>query len=71
MAYQITVVRKEANPLFQEQMAKFELTNGKGLYPGDIRYERPQEEVTKNVLMCELTDEEYLEIKKAVLSTFK
>ena len=71
MNYQITIRRREANPNFAAEMEKFEETNNKRMYNGDIRYERPQEEVTKNVLMCELTEEEYLEVKKGVLSTFK
>ena len=72
MTYQITVVRREKNPNFEEEMKRFNERNGCGkMYPGDIRYEAPQQEVTKNVLMCELTEEEYIEVKKSVLSTFK
>ncbi len=70
MNYQITIVRKEANPNFAEQLEEFNKANGRGMYRGDVNCEMPQREVTKNILMCELTEEQYKAIKAEVFKSF-
>ncbi len=73
MNYQITVKRVEANPNFAAEVEDFERNNRNrnGYGPMDMRGEYPQAEVVKNMLLCELTEEEYRSVKKSVLEVFK
>ncbi len=73
MNYQITIVRTEKNENFAEDMKKYEESRR---FNGDFGRDRtsampPQEEVRKNVLMVELTKEEWEKVKSEVIKTFK
>lgn len=69
MNYNITIVKTEDNPNFAEELKAFEERN---------RYqnfnnlpEHPRREVTKNVLTCHLTEEQFKKVKAEVLKVFE
>lgn len=70
MLYQITIVKTEPNPNFAEDVKKFEDRNRMGGYRSETdRF--PQEEVRKNVLLVELSDEQYKKVKAEVIKVFE
>lgn len=69
MNYQITIVRKEPNPNFEAELSKWNEANSYRKYEPIGEY--PRTEVATNALICELTEAEYLEVKKNVLGVFK
>lgn len=73
MSYQITIVRSEPNPNFVEEMAKFEESRrmNRGMYHPEDRVGMPQEEVRKNVLLVELTDEQWKRVKAEIIKEFE
>ncbi len=71
--YRVSIYRTEPNPLFAEQIKKYEEENRRGYNSrGDIfDPNRPREEIEKNVLLVELTEEEFKVVKASVIETFK
>lgn len=70
--YQLTVIKKEPNPKYIEEMTEFEsrnkYRNGYDMYDKNLL---PPEKVTTNVLMVELTPEQYKKVKAEVLAVFE
>jgi hypothetical protein len=69
MNYNITIVKTEKNPNFDEEAKRYE---------EDRRYRNnynpdtmPSREVIENVLTCHLTEEQFKKIKAAVLAVFE
>lgn len=76
MSYRIIVTKTESDPQFMEKMAEFETKHGRRDMGYNNDYERrgiqvPQEEIVKNVLLVELTDDEYKSLKKEIIKTFE
>lgn len=67
--YQIKITRVEPNENFDEEMATFR--SEQVWRHRNEGCEIPQREVLKNILLCELTPEQYEAVKEAVLATFK
>lgn len=70
MNYQITIRRTEPNPNFADEEKNYRESSRNG-YHRDNPPITPQAEVVKNVLVVELTEDQYEAIKKSVLETFK
>lgn len=68
MYYQLTVIKKEPN---QEYAAQLEEYSRKSIYARNYPEREPQETVTRDVLMVELTPDQWEAVKQAVLKTFR
>ena len=77
MAYQIKIIKTEKNPEFVQQMEMYKEKNkynsmGRMNYDdGQMDPSYPREEIAKNVLIVELTDEQYAVVKKEVIKVFE
>ena len=58
MNYQITIVRKEPNPNFEEELKVWQ-ERDEFYNRHDIGLPSPQPEIIKNALVCELTEEQF------------
>lgn len=71
MNYQIKIVRTEPNLDFKDQMNEHRL--GNRMF--DRGFERdmgaPREEFVRDVLICELTEEQYKKVKAEVIKVFE
>lgn len=71
MSYRITIIKTEPNPHFAEELEHYHQNNriyDRGM---DRDLGRPLEEVMKNALMVELTDEQYKKVKVEILREFE
>ena len=72
MAYKITIVKTEPNPQFKEELAKYQENRRTGYYDRGVEDAmRPKEETIDNALMVELTDEQYVAVKKEIIKAFE
>lgn len=74
MSYQIKIVRVDPNPEYKEELARFNDKNDHrmGRYNnGDIINFLPKEEIIKDVLIVELSDEQYKTVKKEIIKVFE
>lgn len=67
MDYFITIKKTIANPNFKEQMAAFEKSDR---YTRTSEMMRPDEIITKDVLVVALTEVQFAAVKKATLEVF-
>lgn len=71
MNYKIKIVKTEPNPNYKDEMAQY---NEKSRY-FDRGFERdngaPLAEFVKDVLICELTEEQYKKVKAEVFKVFE
>lgn len=76
MNYKIQITKTEKNTNFQEEIKKykedfnFNSYNSRRMDEPDF-YNRPQEEVIKNVLLCELSEEEFKKVKAEIIKIFE
>lgn len=69
MTYTLTVTKRSPNPNYDEELKKFN-------YGGGMLYERPAQPfqpspfIEQNVLLVELTEAQYGQVKKGVLENW-
>lgn len=70
MNYQITITKTEPNPNYDKELAFYETEKN---YASAYSYEKPkpQTEVIRDVLICELTEEQFKRIKAEALKVFE
>jgi hypothetical protein len=68
--YQITIVKVVPNENYKEEMRGRAAANA-GRYRDDSFSPEPKKEFVKDVLMCELTEEQFAAVKAAVLKVFE
>lgn len=66
MNYQITITKTEDNPIYKEQIKEY-----RNPYGSNFDKVMPQREVVKNVLMCELNEDQFKKVKAEVMKTFE
>ena len=68
MNYKITIIRKEPNPNYAAEVAKFDERNRFHNYS-----DRPQieKDIITDALICELTDEQFKKIKLECFKSFE
>jgi hypothetical protein len=75
MNYQIKIIKAEANPNYKEEMAAYRKElNADRIYNrnySDGSPIQPKEEFIKDVLICELTEEQFRKVKSEVFKTFE
>lgn len=71
MNYKIVITRKDPNPNFAVEVAKFEEKNRHGYMNSGMERERPQEDIVTDALICEITEEQFKKIKLEVLKAFE
>ena len=66
MNYQIKIIRTEPNSRYAEEMKEYGNPYGN-------RYDKitPQENIVKDVLICELNEEQFKKVKAEVLKVFE
>jgi len=69
MNYKIIIERKEANPNFEAELAKWNEDSRRGRYEPAMDY--PKNEVTTNALIVELTADQFNAVKAEVFKTFE
>ncbi len=72
--YQIKIIKTEANPKYAEELAAYNEVadrNMRGRFGGEHVGVMPEREFPKNVLIVELTEEQYKKVKAAVFSVFQ
>ena len=67
MNYRIKITKTEPNPTYKEEMERFE----KDMRWGSYSKQEPALEVVKDVLICELTEEQYKKVKAEVYKVFE
>lgn len=69
MNYQITITRIETNPEYEKEIKEIDVRSNytRGY---ETRFE-PQREVIKNVLLVELTEDQFKKVKLEVLKAFE
>lgn len=71
MNYRITIKRTEPNPKYAQEIAEFEKSH-RGFARRDLDdpYPGVQREFVKDVLITEITEEQFAAIRKAILEKF-
>ena len=70
MNYQIQITKTEPNPNFVEEMKKWQEENRNGYSRNSIEMQ-PKSDFVKNVLLVELTAEQFESMKAEILKVFK
>lgn len=71
--YRLTITKVEPNPEFAKQMEELEKTRhnyGRSMMDMSDPRERPQREITTDVLIVEVTQEQFEKIRLEVLKNF-
>lgn len=72
MKYKITVIKYDKNPDYEAEMAKWKESHEKSWgYRNEPVRDEPSLQRAERSLEVYLTEEEYNEVKKAVLATFE
>ena len=64
--YRIIISKREPNPNFASEMEQYERNNRFGYDPN-----RPQEQISTDVLITELSEEQFKKVKAEVLKVFE
>lgn len=69
--YRIIITKVEPDPEFASKMEAYERNNrfGRDMYNQDPN--RPQEKITSDVLICELTEEQFKKVKLEAIKAFQ
>ncbi len=70
MSYQITIVKVEENSNFKEQVAEFQ-SNRNRFDMDRLSNEGPKRTIVKDVLVTELTEEQYKKVKTEIIKVFE
>ena len=69
MNYRIIITKTEPNPKFAEQVEEWNSRNKYGM--GRFDEQGPQRDVARDVLVTELSEEQYKKVKAEVLKVFE
>ena len=69
MNYKIQITKVEDNPNYDKEVIDFKENNR--YYNGQMDKSFPSREVIKEVLSCELTEEEYIKVKAEVIKVWE
>jgi hypothetical protein len=68
MNYKIIIERKEPNPNFEAELAKWQESNKYNRYESASEY--PSDMKITNALICEITEEQFKAIKGNIMEVF-
>lgn len=71
MKYKITVIKYDTNPDYEAEMAKWKESKKEWMYRNEPISDEPSIKRAERSLEVFLTEDEYNEVKKAVLATFE
>lgn len=67
MNYQLKILKTEPNPNYKEELALYEK---QGVWSRSIDTPSPKDEFVRDVLIVELTEEQYKKVKEEVIKVF-